>query len=201
MLLKDYDNTYLCEVDTERKDGDVSIQIPLPSAAQVKEWLIRIKAADELCQKKMFAEALEQWPNFPIARRALYEYHRKEWHSKGIDEIMKEIIKPWLAIDSDSYEAYILGADLLMRYDKYQEALNYLKMALVRRPKCETALGAISNCYRSLAKKSNDAEDKIRYLKESRDIMKFIKDNCLSGYANSITWIYSDNAQIPMPGE
>lgn len=194
-----YDNTYLCEVDDQAKEAQLSI--PLPTPDQVKEWMTRIKVADELCQKKLFAEALEQWPNFPLARRALYEYHRKEWHVKGIDEIMKEIIKPWIALDKDSYEAYILGADLLMRYDRYTDALNMLKNALLRRPKCETTLGAISNCYRMLAKASHDPSEKINYMKQSREIMKFIKEHCLSGFANSVTWIYSDNASIPMPGE
>lgn len=195
-----YDNTYLCEVDTEIKDGQ-AIDIPLPTPNQIRDWMIKIKTADELCQKKMFGEALEHWPNFPIARRAHYEFHRKDWHSRGIDEIMKGIIKPWLALDSDSYEVYILGADLLMRYDKYHEALNYLKIALTKRPKCETALGAISNCYRMLAKNANDKGEKIEFIKQSRDIMRFMKDNCLNSFANSVTWIYSDNAIIPMPNE
>ena len=196
-----YDNTYLCEVDPDRKETDPPISIPLPSVSQIKDWLARIKLADECCQKKQFQEALDQWPNFPIARRALYEYQRKDWDTKGIDDIMKQIIKPWLELDPDSYEACILGADVLMRYDKYLEALNYLKLALQRRPKCETSLGAISNCYRMLAKKSQNKEERINYLKQSRDIMKFMKDNCLNGFANAVTWIYSDNANIPMPSE
>lgn len=194
-----YDNTYLCEADLERNETSISVQ--LPTATQVKEWLTRIKVADELCQKKLFGEAIEQWPNFPLARRAYYEYQRKEWHAKGVEEIINQVAKPWIAIDPDSYDAFIFSADILMRYDKYQEALEYLKNALIRRPKCETTLGAISNCYRMLSKKSNDAHEKIEFLKQSRDIMQFMKANCLNAFANATTWIYNDNASIPMPGE
>lgn len=193
-----YDDTYLCEADTERKQ---ELSISLPNPTQIKDWMARIKAADELCQKKMFAEALEQWPNFPVARRALYEYKRKDFHASGIDEIIKTLVRPWIELDKDSYDAWVFGGDLLMRYDRYDQALSYLKEALERRPRDESVLGAISNCYRMLAKKAQTEDQKIHFMVQSREILRFMKEHCLNGFQNAVTGIYSDNACIPMPSE
>lgn len=194
-----YDDTYLCEVESENKDQD--FLVGLPNASQVKDWMARISVADELCQKKMFQEALDQWPNFPLARRALYEYKRKEFHSIGIDELIKTLVEPWIKIDSDSYDAWVFGGDLLMRYERYDQALTYLKQALERRPRDESVIGAISNCYRMLAKKTQSEDQKVHFMIQSRDILRFMKEHCLSGFQNAVTGIYSDNACIPMPSE
>lgn len=191
-----YDSTYLCQV------GEFGREVkPLPGPGPIKECLGRIKKADEFCQKKQFDEALECWPNFPIARRALYEYKRKEWHAQGIEEIIKQLIQPWIQLDPDSYEAYALGGDLLMRYEKYQEALGFLKEALHRRPKCDSVLGAIANCYRSMAAKATNEAEKVHFMREARAIMKHIKDHCIGAFAQATTWVYNDSAEIPMPNE
>lgn len=190
-----YDSTYLCV------PGDFGREVPLPTLAHIVECLARVKKADEFCQKKELDKALEAWPNFPLVRRAAYEYNRKEWHTKGIEEIMKQIIDPWLQLDPDSYEAFALGGDLLMRYKKYNDALLYLQKALQRRPKCDSILGAIANTYRCLAEESKNDDEKAHYMTEARTIMRYIKDNCLIAFGQATTWVYNDNASIPMPSE
>jgi SAM-dependent methyltransferase len=190
-----YDSAYLCVPGTWDKD------IQLPGYAKIIENLARVKEADEFCQKKEFHKALETWPNFPIARRAVYEYYRKDWHAKGVDEIMKVIVKPWIKLDPDSYDAFALGADILMRYGKYDEALLFLREALHRRPKCETICTAIANCYRSLAHAAQSEKERINYITQARTMTKYIKDNSLNAFSSAVSWIYSDNASIPMPNE
>lgn len=192
-----YDDTYLCipcEPEAVKFES-------LPSPDKIKEWMEKIKIADECCQKKNFQAAIDYWPNFPVARRALYEYHRKELHDSGIEEIIAKIVKPWIELDPDSNEAWTLGADLYMRYGQYEKGLRYLKEALTRKPKCEAILTAIGNCYRELAKRCNDADQSVRYTIDARNIMRFLKDSNLSAFGTGTTWIYNDNANIPMPCE
>lgn len=193
-----YDDTYLCEVDTQPEELSMK---GLPTVDYIKECLRKIQLADEFAQKKLFFEALQEWPNFPLARRAAYEFHRKDYDTKGIEAVFNEIINPWLAVDPESYDAYIMAADILMRYHKYNEALKYLQEALSRKPKCETTIIGISNCYRQLAKQAQNPKDKSQFLSLSRNMMVFLKENSLSAFGNAVTWIYYDNALIPMPSE
>ena len=189
-----YDDTYLCvpgEMETPK----------LPSVAEIKENLERVKEADTYFQRKEFSKAYEVWPNFPMARRAYYEYNRNAYHSKGIDVIMKEVVAPWLAIDKESYEACGFGADILMRYDRYKDAIRYLTRGLDLRPRCETFLGAIANCHRALAQRSTNEEERIKHIQAARDVMAFIRDNSMVAFRDAVTWLYADNACLPMPGE
>lgn len=190
-----YDTTYLCQV------GEFQGDVHLPGYAKIMGYLERVQIADEACQKKDFPKALQAWPNFPIVRRAMYEYHRKDWHAKGIDETMKGVVDPWVELDPDSFEAFALGGDLLMRYERYNDALKYLKEALNRRPKCDAILSAIANCYRSLAAKAPSITKKEEFTKEARTLMRFIKENHLCAFAQATTWVYNDNALIPTPYE
>ncbi len=193
-----YDDTYLCvpaEASTE------PTEVKLPKVEQVKDWLRRIKLADEATQRKSFDEAVEYWPNFPAARRALYEYKRADWHKMGVDEAIKVIVEPWIQIDRDSHEAYQLGADLLMRYGRYQDALSYLNQALELRPNDSATLGAMANCHRILAKKSLKAAEQVKHIHEARGIMGVVKDNSMSDFGSAVTQIYADNAALPTPWE
>lgn len=191
-----YDDTYLCIAASENEPVRSIESLPKPSL--VKEWLGRIKKADELMQKKYFLEALEQWPNFPITRTAVYEYKKKEHHDKGgLKYIMKEVIEPWIKIDPDSYDVYSLAADIHMRYNAYKEALKYLEKCLYLRPRDVRALMDLSSCFRSLAKASLDPKEKVYFTMESRKALLFLKDSHLELMGQALTGIYSDNAEIP----
>lgn len=194
-----YDSTYLCIVAAEGRD--IIAPIAAPTVDWVRKALQRIYQANELCNKRQYEQAVEVWPNFPIARRAAYENRRAEWHKRGFEGIREGVIKPWLAIDPFSAEALLFSADLALRYKQFNEAEEYCKRGIVNQPPREMFFTMLANIYRTAAKEAPTIEKKYQYLADARECAKMIKTHFLAGFQNAVTWIYNDHAQLPMPGE
>lgn len=192
-----YDSTYLCDVNPEKDVKAVEHMGP----AEVRTAMQRIFQAHECAQKRQFDEALQHWPNFPVARRAAYEYRRAEYHKRGYAAIKAEVIEPWLAMDPGYNDALALASDLALRYLQFDDAIMYSKRALDGRPLHEVFLTQLGNIYRTKAKYETDPQKKYQAIASARDCMRMIKNAYLQGFANATTWMYNDHAQLPMPGE
>jgi tetratricopeptide (TPR) repeat protein len=134
-----------------------------------------------------------------MAWRAFYEYDRKAWHKKGIDAIMQEIMIPWIRLDPENIDSYIMQADIYMRYNKPDKALPILEKVLDLKPKCEPAILGMVNCYRVLAQTEKDEKKKSDYLNSARGLAVFCKNSCLSTFAEAQSMVYTVNAEIPIP--
>jgi SAM-dependent methyltransferase len=190
-----YDSTYICEV------GEGTPLHALPTPKEIRECLERVFRATHHCLKREFDAAIEVWPNLPVARRAAYEMKRAALHKKGYKGIREEVIDPWLAIDPEYLDALLFAGELALRYNQFDDAEAFCKRALHNRPLNEGSLTVLANVYRSKAHHSKNPQEKTQAILNARECAKIIKNNFLAGFQNSVTWIYNDHAQLPMPGE
>lgn len=190
-----YDATYLCELG---EDTPATAALP---PQQVKAALKAIYQANDLTAKRDFDGAVAAWPNFPVARRAAYEFRRAEYHRKGYAAIRDAVIKPWLALDPLGYDALGFAADLSLRYKQFDEAEHYCKTALNGRPISEQFLTQLGNVYRTKANDAKTEAERQQALVNARECARLVKAHCLAGFQNAVTWIFNDCAQLPIPGE
>lgn len=190
-----YDSTYLCVV------GEEDVKQVVPGPLEIEGRLDLIYKANELLSKRKFIEAIQTWPNFPVGRRAVYEHNRNTYHQNGWGWIKQNIIEEWLKIDPEFPEALLFAADLALRYDRYDDALDYIKRGLVVRNDDTQFLTLLANMYRTMASKEPDANKRYQNIASARQVTQVIKNTSLQSHGNAVTWIYNDHAQLPMPGE
>lgn len=196
-----YDDTFLCV----RDDSLMSEAPEYEDPSQVKAWLAKIKEAAIYYMDNDFKNAIEAWPNFPDAWARHYELNRalphKESPDPSFEDIWNTFIKPATIACPESTEIVRLAADVCMRYDQFGEAIKWLNFGLQKRPNMPGFLAALANCFRQIAIRTEDEQEKIKLITEARDCTRYLRDVDLSSKPDAISWIYSDNANIPMPGE
>lgn len=192
-----YDTTYLCKRNDELMKEAPKYDSPMA----IIEHMDRIKKASDALLEKNYAEAIKQWCNFPEAHLARYESNRAQIHKKGWDWIKENVIETMIMDCPNRSEAYLFAADLSMRYDKFELALEYLQKTLELRPNNPKSLYDISNCFRSIAVRVEDPKQKAHYFEESRRAMRQLRQTSMQHRDDSINWIFHDNANIPMPWE
>lgn len=196
-----YDETYLC-----KRDDSVMKDAPeYEKPDDIKVNLDRVAKAFEAFQKRQFAAAIEIFPNYPTAWRAYYESSRADAHKQGEMEsweyVKQHYIKASQKACPNSIDMLLFGIDLAMRYEKWQEAIDMIKLGNEVRPNYTAFIFNLSQCYRQMAIRSKDPQEQIALLVEARNATKYCSEIDMNLRADATTWMYKDNAQIPMPSE
>lgn len=193
-----YGDTFLCK----RNDALLMTPHQFDDPKVIIDNLDRVKKAVDCYQQQRFAEAVQLWPNFPLAWIGFYETRRAELHRNGgLEQIQEQILKPAIASCPNAVEVIILAADIMMRYDKFKIAIQYLDQALKMSPENSAAYDKMSNCYRLLAEKTDEQDQRLRYIAEARGFSKRIRDTAREFYGEAVTRVYADNARLPIPSE
>lgn len=184
-----YGNTYILK----KKTSDEVKHVPnlftdclafLDKALRVQECLLENKTKD----------ALSIYQNCPVIWANHYEFNRA-YYDKHQDELTK-FISDCIEACPNSGDALILAGEVMTRYERYDEALEYLEKALKKKPNASTILFNMSNCYRGLAMKEIDVQKKDEYLNRSIHILKFVQDNAQEMRERCQTWMFHDMAML-----
>lgn len=194
-----YESTYLIKRNESLKTKDRSSLKQDPN--RIKEYMARVYAANEAFQMGKLDDAVKIWPNFPMAHIARYEHNRKIFHELGFDKIYNEPVAQALESCPDEASIEYLAADVCMRYNKYELALQHLDRCLQLRPHMPNVYSSISNCFRVLAERSVVEKEKIEFFKKSREAATHLKNTNLQYFAEATNWIMFDNSNIPTPFE
>ena len=60
---------------------------------------------------------------------------------------------------------------------------------------------AIANCFRSMAQKVPTPAERIHLYTQARNVMRELHRASMQHAHEAVTWIFADNAQIPLPDE
>lgn len=192
-----YDSTYLCK----RNDDLMKVEPEYEDPIKILDCLDKIKKASLSFDDGKYQEAIALWQKFPDAWINSYEIKRQEWHKKGFDAILSQVIKPAKQACPDSHVLSMFCVDLCMRYNKWEEATKFLEEALQKKPCDPSALIALGACYRQMADQTQDQNEKLKFYVEAREVTKFLQQTSFEHAHQSISWIFSDNAKIPVDFE
>ena len=114
--------------------------------------------------------------------------------------------EPYLSV---KWTAYIgartsipaLAADIAYRYDKFEDSMKYVDMALKMRPNGSSYLVQLSNCFRGMAEQAKTAKEKLKFINEARQVLRFCRAIHKQTEAECANWIFRDNALLPFEGE
>lgn len=191
-----YNSTYLCK----RNDSLMSVPQFKHDPKEIKEKMKTIKEAYLALKEGEFEKALTLWPRYPEAHIKRYEYARAKLHTDNFEEIKAAVITPFLDACPDLVQAHGFAADLCSRYEQYEEAVAHLKHCLELRPNNPPSLVALSQVFRSMAVRVK-GDQRIALFKEAREASRHLAKVSRQHEAEAISWIYSDNAEIPIPSE
>lgn len=192
-----YDSTYLCR----RNDEVMKLPAVYEEPAKIIEALDRIKKAAMAFDSHDFDGALQAYPAYPEAHIARYEKNRAAFHQLGFDAIEQQVLRPAMEQCPNTSKLTFFAADIAMRYERYERAMEYLKQLMNQKPNDPTGLTALAHCYRALAQRAADPAAAADYMKEARDVCRHINRVSLQHSLESVTWIFADDARIPMPSE
>lgn len=191
-----YPSTYICQKDDTIELGELPklYDSVMASLKKVHEAYIAYEHSD-------YNKAIEIFPNFPICHIARYEYMKKKYHEKGYDWIKENIIDKAVKSCPNNPDLFLFAADVCMRYDKIELAVEYLDSALKVLPGSEGIILKLSHAFRQMAKKTANAEDRNKFVTEARDSVMHLAKTSPQYFAEAMNWVYSDNANIPTPFE
>lgn len=162
----------------------------------IKERLDKIKKSYLFYIDGNFKQAINLWPDFPSAHIAFIENHRSEIFKMDWNKIKSDIIDSIFKYCPFSTEMYSVAADIAMRSNKYEDAINYLKTGLELKPQNPSMYMQLINCMRELAIRSDDKNQKIYYFTQARDIARHLNRTSLQNLKESTDLIYLFNSQI-----
>lgn len=192
-----YDSTYLCR----RNDELMKEEPQYEASAEVIDLLSRVKKAWLNFDMGLFDEALACFPAYPDAQIATYEKNRQAWDKKGWEEIEKGVINRAREVLPNSQKIVFFCADLCMRYGRWEQALDLLGISQKMRPGDAHTIIAAGQCYRNLAQATTDPKKRIQWLSQSIELMKHLQQISLQHQHEGFTWMFTDQSNIPMPGE
>jgi SAM-dependent methyltransferase len=197
-----YDSTYLCK----RNDEMMKIKPEYEQPANIKQIMRAIKEASLAYEQHDFENAVNKFPNFPVAWTNYYEKARATAHQTGQSQPPLEFVKtkflaPAMKACPYSLEILRMAADIHMRYGDFEGAATICQQALDARPNHASFLMTLAHCFREIGLRAKDPADKIRMLTESRDCAKYLKDVDLLMRNEAVSWVYRDNSEIPTPHE
>lgn len=192
-----YDSTYLCK----RNDELMKKAPEYESVEEIIDKMGRIYKASFLYDETKFEEAIEMFPNYPEAHIAYYEKNRAKFHPLGFAGIEKQVILPAIAACPDTHKISYFAADIAMRYDDFDKALEYLDLAARQKPGDPASLVAVASCYRILAQRQTDPKQVVELYESARNIAKTLQRVSIQHSLEALTWIFADEAKIPIPGE
>jgi len=147
------------------------------------------------------ALALSQWQNCVAAWAHHYEMNRAKFHEQGFEFINNEILLKCIQACPNSADAFTLAGNVAMRYNQFDLALKYLDQAIKRKPNNPSVLAEMAKCFREKAIHTKDENEKAVFYKEAMEICKFIRQSSMELAPQVLTYIYSDQSKIPIPGE
>lgn len=188
-----YDDTYLC------KKTDVKTKELPKIYTKTKEHLRNIFEAAQAFDETAYDKAVQHWPNFPEAWHGFYESNRAKFDKQGLDAIVENVFKPALASCPDSSFIEVFVADVFLRYNRPDDAINHFNRALDKKPMDIMALNGIAQALRFKAMHALNEQDRFRLYQEAMGIMGIVEKNSLQGRYQAITWILQDAAHLPVP--
>lgn len=194
-----YDDTYLLRKPKSGEVVLVSTDVAPDSPEEILATMEKIKKASDLYIEGRFGEAIEVFPNFIKAWTMHYEMNRKQAHQLGYEEIEAKFIIPAIKSCPNVAEAYLFATDIAMRYEKYNKAIEFADKTLQMRPNAPLYLRNLSHCFRQLAFRETNQEQRHKLFQEARAIMKFLGQVSIEHFSESYSWICQDNAQLPLP--
>jgi len=196
-----YNESYICKRNDKLMDESPEYDSP----EETLQNLQAIKLASDSFQENDFASAIKHWPYFPVAHQNNYEMNRAKVHNEDLQGqdpyqlVMNQYILPAIKQCPHHIEPLVLAGDISMRYGKHPEALKFFEQCLAKKPNSAAVLGAMSHCLRQMADKSNDPAEKEHLISEAREMMRYLKQIDMSIVGDATTWIYQDNANLPIP--
>jgi len=195
-----YNESYLCKRNDSLMDETPEYDSPEETLKNLKA----IKEASDAFVDMDFKGAVAKWPYFPAAHTAYYEMNRAKPHLDPQNQdvyqlVMDEFVNPAIKACPHHIEPLTMAGDISMRYGRYTEALKFFETCLEHKPNNGGILGAMSHCLRHMADKSNDPAEQQHLRNEAREMMRYLKTIDMNTVAESVNWIYRDNAGIPIP--
>lgn len=187
-----YDDTYLCKVDN-------ALEVPAYKE-DPKERLVQLKKiydASLAYDQSKFGEAIGHWPNFPAAQVSHYEMNRSRAHQEGFDAIWGTFLKPALDACGNSHFILCHIVDILMRYEKYPQAIEYCKVWLDNHPMDTQALMNMAHILRVQALGLTNQKEKIHNLVQANGLLAMIEKHSLERRYEAMTWIMQNAALMP----
>ncbi len=184
-----YGNTYILKRATKPYEGKAPelnkecIDF-MDRALKVYKFLLDHKTSEALATYKNCAQAWVQ----------NYEFNRVHYDKNldGLKLYLEEAIKHC----PNSFDTLSFAADVMARYEKYDEAIAYSEKALQKRPNSSTVLMAMSNYYRQKALREKDASKKNDLFKQSANIMKFLTETAPDIKDKALSWLFFDYANM-----
>jgi tetratricopeptide (TPR) repeat protein len=189
-----YGDTYLCV----RDDEEISKPAFREDPARILTQLELVKAASIAWDEARFDHACAHWANFPEAQTARYESNRAQYHKQGFEAIWSNLVKPALEACPDSPQVRLFAADLCMRYDRWEQALEHLEKGLEMRPNDPPALMHTATCFQHMAQQT-PAGVKEQLFARAREAYRHLRATSLQSQPEAMTWIFNMNARLPMP--
>lgn len=191
-----YGNTYLL------KAGPKEV-----TTTATREWnngkyrgdLEKIFTCWKLIQENKTAAAIEAWPNCITAWINHFELHRTQFNKDKPE--MNRFLNQMVHACPNSSDAYTMAADVAARYEDYDGAYDLFSKAAVKKPNNPTLLMGMANARRQKALRTKDPKEKVSLLTESLEISRAIRASSIEMANQITTWIYHDEALLPMEGE
>ena len=189
-----YPSTYICQKDDSTKEEE-----PPALYKEVMEKLEKVYDTYVTYEKSEYDKALKIYSNFPLCHVGRYEFNKKKYDSNGYDWIKKNIIERAAEDCKEIFEIMIFCADICMRYNDIELALDYLDKALKARPQSADAILKITHCFRIAAKK--EPKEREQYIRKAASLALEVARNSPQHFNESMNWVYSDFAEIKTPFE
>jgi hypothetical protein len=126
--------------------------------------------------------------------------NRKQMHDKGWDAI-KDYIDNAFDCCYRSADVRAFAADICARYDKWEQAIKFIDMALEMKPSDDRYLVARTNYFISLAKLIKEVDKKNQLLHEAKGTCAHLRAVSDQSRATAITSIYEINNMLPLDYE
>jgi len=197
-----YGDTYLCR----RNDAVMKMEHPeLEEADKIEAKMKAIKTAYDALQRQDYAAAVNTYPNYPDAWMLYYENRRQELHADKQDvtfeDLVKEFYEPFRAACGECFLTWRFMADLAMRYDQFETALQYWQKCILASPGSGHVLAPITHCYRRMADLAKDPKYATALRRKSVEITRHWLSSDLESRAEAVNWLYFDLSKLKLPSE
>jgi len=186
-----YGNTYIL------KKGDSSMAKPQWSVADGVEFMRKAKDVWIHLQQHESKKAIELYRNCVSAWIHHYEINRNHFHNNRAE--LDTFIKSMVEACPNSADALMFAGDIMSRYEKNDEAIKYLQLALKKKPNSPETIMAIAQAYRQKAFKEKDLSLRAKYVKLSLDALDFIRNTSMEMHDKAMTWMFHDYTLLDVP--
>jgi SAM-dependent methyltransferase len=192
-----YGNTYLCKASDKHKN----LEIYKHDKEEMFKKLELAKKAFLLFSDYKYKEALEVWPDYPQAWIAYIETQRAKLTEIGFDAFHTTYLKEMMKACPTSSECVISATDFCMRAKQFDQAIEYANLAIKLKPNNPISLVHLVNIFKELYVHSNNENEKIDYLKKSKQFAHHLMDVSIQNRDQAISEVYFLNSLIPIEKE